>query len=277
MSTKEHLEDSSEEMFASLPPLKWSKDIFDGLVKNFKFLESWGVRYPEEAQTAAHAPAGYITLFWDYFSEGNFRLPATKFVLDILDFCKFHISQLTPMGMVRIRDFEFLCRSMHIEPTVDRFRAAVIPMRMTFRGFEYIEVETLKTPETEIWYQDLKDVPSIELPERALVAARMSLHWRMNRHDKPVYMEDDKVVALYVVAFKREIGKMTTVQKGADEASWYHQIIKNFVLPKDHDLTAQPSAGASKFQIFNQYCNITLCCFCALGNIAIFLLNRRAD
>ncbi|MFS8021373.1 hypothetical protein Hanom_Chr16g01426651 [Helianthus anomalus] len=107
-------------------------------------------------------------------------------------------------------------------------------MRMTFRGFEYIEVETLKTPETEIWYQDLKDVPSIELPERALVAARMSLHWRMNRHDKPVYMEDDK---------GEEIEKMTIVQKGADEASWYHQIIKNIVLPKD--LTAQPSAGAS--------------------------------
>ncbi|KAF5757343.1 hypothetical protein HanRHA438_Chr17g0835791 [Helianthus annuus] len=122
MSTKEHLEDSSEEMFASLPPLKWSKDIFDGLVKNFKFLESWGVRYPEEGQTTAHAPAGYITLFWDYFSEGNFWLPATKFVLDILDFCKFHISQLNPMGMVRIRRFEFVCRSMHIEPIVDRFR-----------------------------------------------------------------------------------------------------------------------------------------------------------
>ncbi|MFS7921678.1 hypothetical protein Hanom_Chr03g00239781 [Helianthus anomalus] len=26
------------------------------------------------------------------------------------------------MGMVRIRHFEFLCRSMHFEPSVDRFR-----------------------------------------------------------------------------------------------------------------------------------------------------------
>ncbi|KAM0052249.1 hypothetical protein Hdeb2414_s0007g00246051 [Helianthus debilis subsp. tardiflorus] len=122
------------------------------------------------------------------------------------------------MGMVQIRYFKFLCQSMHIEPSVDRFRvfyqlhcsqgfysfaqrpsakkillsppksfhewkpkffyikAGIIPMKMTFRGAEDIEVETLKTPEAEIWYQDMKDVPSIELPERALVVAGMSLH-----------------------------------------------------------------------------------------------------
>ncbi|MFS7986857.1 hypothetical protein Hanom_Chr11g01015191 [Helianthus anomalus] len=92
-------------MSASLPPLKF-----------------WGVTYPEDGQTVAQAPVGYITLFWDYFIEGNFRLPVTRFVLNILGYYKFQISQLNPMGMVRIRHFELLCRSMHIEPTVDRFR-----------------------------------------------------------------------------------------------------------------------------------------------------------
>ncbi|MFS7953485.1 hypothetical protein Hanom_Chr07g00619221 [Helianthus anomalus] len=189
MSTKEQPEDSSEEMSASLPPLKWSKEIFDSLVKNFKFPDAWGVRYPEEGQTAADAPAGYITLFWDYFADGNFRLPTTRFVLDVLDYYKFHISQLHPIGMVRIRHFEFLCRSMRIEPTINRFR-------------------------------DLKDIPSIELPERALVATGMSLHWKMYREDKPVYMEEDTIVSLYVVAYKREKGRMTTIPKGADEEFW---------------------------------------------------------
>ncbi|MFS7918945.1 hypothetical protein Hanom_Chr03g00207141 [Helianthus anomalus] len=51
MSTKEHLEDSSEEMIASLPSLQWSKVVFDGHVKNFKFPDSWGVRYPDDGQT----------------------------------------------------------------------------------------------------------------------------------------------------------------------------------------------------------------------------------
>ncbi|KAF5796600.1 hypothetical protein HanRHA438_Chr00c10g0848251 [Helianthus annuus] len=115
---------------------------------------------------------------------------------------------------------------------------------MTFRGAEDIDVENLKTPESEIWYQDMKDIPSIELPERALVAAGMSLHWNMDREDKPVYMEDDTIVSLYVVAYKREKGRMTTIPKGANEELWYHQIVRNFALPRDEDLLAQPPTGA---------------------------------
>ncbi|MFS8024552.1 hypothetical protein Hanom_Chr16g01464591 [Helianthus anomalus] len=65
-------------------------------------------------------------------------------------------------------------------------------MKMTFRGAEDIVVENMKTPESKIWYQELKDIPSIELPERALV------------------------------------------------------IIRNFALPRDEDLAAQPSTGAGE-------------------------------
>ncbi|KAJ0713979.1 hypothetical protein HanPI659440_Chr13g0484521 [Helianthus annuus] len=121
MSTGEHHEDSSEEMAAGLPPLKWPKETFDGMLRNFKFPDSWDARYPDEGQTAVDAPAGYITLFWDFFSAGNFRLPVKKFFLEILSYYKFHISQMNPIGMVRVRHFEFACRGMHIEPTVDRF------------------------------------------------------------------------------------------------------------------------------------------------------------
>ncbi|KAF5822881.1 hypothetical protein HanRHA438_Chr01g0032751 [Helianthus annuus] len=289
MSTGERHEDSLEEMSVGLPPLKWSKKVFDGLVQNFKFPNSWGVRYPNDGQTAADAPAGYITLFWDYFTEGNFRLPVTRLFLDILAYYKFHISQLHPIGMVWIRHFEFLCRSMHIEPTVNHFRVfyqfhcsqgfysfaqrssakkilldppksfhdwkpkiffikvGVISMKMTFRGTEDIVVDNMKTPQSEIWYQDLKDVPSIELPKRALVAAGMSLYWKMDREDKPVYMEGDKIVSLYIVAYKRENGRMATVPKRADEELWYLQIVRNFALPRDEDVAAQPSTVAGKF------------------------------
>ncbi|MFS8023148.1 hypothetical protein Hanom_Chr16g01448031 [Helianthus anomalus] len=97
MSTGVRHEDSSEEMYDGLPPLKWSKEVFDDLVQNFKFRDSWGVRYPDDGQTVADAPTGYITLFWDYFTEGNFRLPMTKFFLDILAYYKFQISQLHPI------------------------------------------------------------------------------------------------------------------------------------------------------------------------------------
>ncbi|KAJ0456219.1 hypothetical protein HanIR_Chr15g0759921 [Helianthus annuus] len=72
----------------------------------------------------------------------------------------------------------------------------------------------------------------------------MSLNWRMNREEKPMYMEGDKIVSLYVVAFEREGGKMATIPKKPDEEFWYHRIVRNFVLPWDDDLTAQPAAGA---------------------------------
>ncbi|KAJ0576095.1 hypothetical protein HanOQP8_Chr05g0178551 [Helianthus annuus] len=195
-----------------------------------------------------------------------------------------------PIEMVRIHHFEFLCWSMHIEPTVNRFRvlhqmhcsqglysfvqrasakkillhppksfhdwkpksffikAGVIPMKMTFRGNEDVAIETIQTPFSETWYQDLKDIPSIKLPEKALVGAGMSLFWRMDWEDKPVYMEDGKIVSLYIVAFERERegGKMATIPKRADEELWYLQIVKNFALPRDEELAAQPPTGAGE-------------------------------
>ncbi|KAJ0492938.1 hypothetical protein HanIR_Chr12g0580481 [Helianthus annuus] len=275
-------------MSTALPPLKWSRATFDGLIRNLKLPESWGALYPEEGQTAADAPAGYITLFWDFFCEGNFRLPVTKFFLEILRFYNLHISQLHPIGMVRVRHFEFVCRTMHVEPTVPRFRvfhqmhctqgfysfvqrasakkilhqppkffhdwkqkfffikAGIIPMKMVLRGKEDVPTETLSTPIDENWYQDLKDVPNIALPEKALIGAGMSLNWKMDRDDKPVYTEDGHVVSLYVVAFKREGGRMGTIKKKPDEELWYHHIVGNFARPQDADLSAQPTTGAGE-------------------------------
>ncbi|MFS7989059.1 hypothetical protein Hanom_Chr11g01042291 [Helianthus anomalus] len=119
-------------------------------------------------------------------------------------------------------------------------------MKMVFRGKEEVATEAIQTPYSEAWYQDIKDVPSIALPEKALVGAAMSLCWRMNREDKSVYMEGDSIVSLYVVGFEREGGRMATVPKRADEELWYHQIVKNFVLPWDEDLSAQPATDAGE-------------------------------
>ncbi|KAM0028955.1 hypothetical protein Hdeb2414_s0018g00520221 [Helianthus debilis subsp. tardiflorus] len=125
-------------------------------------------------------------------------------------------------------------------------KVGVILMRMNFRGKKDVPTETIQTPTDENWYQDLKDVPSIALPEKALVGASMSLNWRMNQEEKPVYKEGDKIVSLYVVAFEREGGKMTTIPKKLDEELWYHRIMRNFVLSRDDDLAAQPVAGAGE-------------------------------
>ncbi|MFS8024601.1 hypothetical protein Hanom_Chr16g01465091 [Helianthus anomalus] len=64
----------------------------------------------------------------------------------------------------------------------------------------------------------------------------------MNQEEKPMYMEEDKS------------GKMTTLPKKPDEELWYHRIVKNFVLPRDNDLSAQPAAGAEKTHAHNYCC-----------------------
>ncbi|KAJ0512608.1 hypothetical protein HanHA300_Chr10g0348071 [Helianthus annuus] len=119
-------------------------------------------------------------------------------------------------------------------------------MRMIFRGKEDVPTETVQTPVDENWYQDLKDVPNISLPEKALVGASMSLNWKMDQEDKSVYTEDGKVVSLYVVSYKRESRKMGTIQKKPDEELWYHRIVRNFALPQEADLSAQPAAGVGE-------------------------------
>ncbi|MFS7899663.1 hypothetical protein Hanom_Chr10g00939311 [Helianthus anomalus] len=78
------------------------------------------------------------------------------------------------------------------------------------------------------------------MPEKALVGASMSLNWRMNSEEKLVYMEDGKT------KIWREGGKMATIPKKADEELWYLRIVKNFVLPRDEDLTTQPETGAGE-------------------------------
>ncbi|KAM0008497.1 hypothetical protein Hdeb2414_s0113g00799051 [Helianthus debilis subsp. tardiflorus] len=71
----------------------------------------------------------------------------------------------------------------------------------------------------------------------------MSLNWKMDRDDKPVYTEEGHVVSLYVVAYKREKGRMGTIKKKPDEELWHHRIVRNFALPRDAHLSAQPAAG----------------------------------
>ncbi|KAM0064618.1 hypothetical protein Hdeb2414_s0003g00105111 [Helianthus debilis subsp. tardiflorus] len=62
----------------------------------------------------------YLLIF---FLDGYFRLSATTFTKLILYFYGFHISQMSPMGMVRVRHFEFLCRSQGLEASVEKFMA----------------------------------------------------------------------------------------------------------------------------------------------------------
>uniref|UniRef100_A0A251VR51 Transposase (putative) gypsy type domain-containing protein n=2 Tax=Helianthus annuus TaxID=4232 RepID=A0A251VR51_HELAN len=105
-----------------LPVLKWTKKSFDRLILDVQMPPEYGAFYPSEGDTGADAPAGYVTMWADFFGDCNLRLPLTVFVVEVLEWYKVHISQLSPFGMIRIRNFESTFRALSIEPTVGDFR-----------------------------------------------------------------------------------------------------------------------------------------------------------
>ncbi|KAJ0699991.1 hypothetical protein HanOQP8_Chr10g0362471 [Helianthus annuus] len=105
-----------------LPVLKWSKSGFKLLMATVQMADDWDATYPQEGDTGADAPAGYITLWADFFHDGNLRLPVTVFVAEVLEYYHLHISQLSPFGMFRIRNFEYTFRAHGLPITVENFR-----------------------------------------------------------------------------------------------------------------------------------------------------------
>ncbi|XP_035832675.1 uncharacterized protein LOC118481330 [Helianthus annuus] len=84
--------------------------------------KDWNATYPQVGDTGADAPAGYITLWADFFTHGNLRLPVTVFVAEVLEYYHLHISQLSPFGMFRIRNFEYTFRAHGLPISVENFR-----------------------------------------------------------------------------------------------------------------------------------------------------------
>ncbi|KAM0014649.1 hypothetical protein Hdeb2414_s0034g00726201 [Helianthus debilis subsp. tardiflorus] len=84
--------------------------------------DDWKATYPQEGDTGVDAPAGYITLWANFFTEGNLRLPVTVFVAEVLEYYHLHISQLSPFGMFRIRNFEYTFRAHGLDVTVENFQ-----------------------------------------------------------------------------------------------------------------------------------------------------------
>ncbi|XP_035830761.1 uncharacterized protein LOC118480159 [Helianthus annuus] len=105
-----------------LPVLKWTKGSFKTLMATVQMAKDWNATYPQVGDTGADAPAGYITLWADFFTHGNLRLPVTVFVAEVLEYYHLHISQLSPFGMFRIRNFEYTFRAYGLPISVENFR-----------------------------------------------------------------------------------------------------------------------------------------------------------
>ncbi|MFS7998992.1 hypothetical protein Hanom_Chr12g01160671 [Helianthus anomalus] len=77
----------------------WREEEFQNLVRDMGFRSEWDCQFPTPNSTAFDAPPGYITLYAAFFREGNFRLPMTKFTVDVLTNYGLHISQINALGL----------------------------------------------------------------------------------------------------------------------------------------------------------------------------------
>ncbi|MFS8014144.1 hypothetical protein Hanom_Chr15g01341161 [Helianthus anomalus] len=71
MATDEDEDDDDGAIGGSLPVLKWSKHNFDNLMLSLQMPREFGAIYPQEGDTGADAPPGYITLWAEFFYDGN--------------------------------------------------------------------------------------------------------------------------------------------------------------------------------------------------------------
>ncbi|MFS7999576.1 hypothetical protein Hanom_Chr12g01167971 [Helianthus anomalus] len=106
----------------NFPVLKWSRSTFETLLRDIQLPPEYGATYPQEGDTTGDAPAGYVTVFADFFGDYHLWLPLTVFVAEVLEYYKLHISQLSPLGVIQVRNFEYTFRALGIEPIVGYFR-----------------------------------------------------------------------------------------------------------------------------------------------------------
>ncbi|KAM0035361.1 hypothetical protein Hdeb2414_s0015g00445461 [Helianthus debilis subsp. tardiflorus] len=178
-----------------------------------------------------------ITLFEDFFLQGNFRLPVTEIMAHILQYYGFHKSQMSPPGMVRVRHFEFLCRSHEIEHTK--------------RGYPYcddlpwpdvIEKEELPIPKGEAWYLKLTTTPNRIFGENFLVVMQMSDQWPAESNEVPVLKFKDREAHLYQAAFPTFSGSMGVCPLRPGEQYWYDHIKGHFLYPPTGSFANPPTA-----------------------------------
>ncbi|KAJ0770443.1 hypothetical protein HanPI659440_Chr07g0257481 [Helianthus annuus] len=235
--------------------------------------------------TALDAPPGYVTLYADFFREGNFRLPMTKFTGEVLTNYGLHISQINALGLPRLTHFEFICRANRVEPTFEKFNVfyfvtyiggfysfnsrtsrvdpcsrdppnslhdwkhkfvyihrGVIPIDMHYRAeSEGVPRVNVLIPFTEQdWYTILtrKVTPIIQLEERALVAARMSMLWApQNPRGFPVYGYRGKAgYSLMNVFDPKACGAMVVAVLPEGRPLWVEQIRDNFLHPTSESM-----------------------------------------
>ncbi|MFS8017727.1 hypothetical protein Hanom_Chr15g01383821 [Helianthus anomalus] len=222
MASKTGVNSSSTPASSGALYAKWGLVSFNNLIQDYDIRAEWNPVLPSKPNTAFPLKKGKITLFSDFLKFCNFRLPITKFCKLVLDNYPIHISQLHPLGLVKLQQFEFACIAMGSIPKLtvlglfsfsyipthswDKdwkkkfffIDAGVIPGEMQWRDMGPNDNVKEDGPPKDAYVENalfkrLCEYPfeCTVLPEGALVMAGMSLLWRDIRL-YPSFQRDDE-------------------------------------------------------------------------------------
>ncbi|MFS7902765.1 hypothetical protein Hanom_Chr01g00015111 [Helianthus anomalus] len=151
MASKTGESSSSASVGSDAPSCKWGVVSYNNLVQDYGIRAEWNPVLPSKTDMAFPLKEGKITLFSDFFKFCNFRLPITKFCKLVLDHCRIHISQLHPLVLVKLRQFEFACEALGHIPELIVFRDFFI---LVWKSFFF----TFDRRDTDV--SCLRDIPT---------------------------------------------------------------------------------------------------------------------
>ncbi|GJW32063.1 hypothetical protein Tco_0052095 [Tanacetum coccineum] len=82
-------------------------------------------RLPPPELTMDKLPPKYIRIYMEQLEQGGLRIPFSTFFLTVIKHFGEHVSQLVPMGVIRVILFEIHYQSLNINATVSLFRCTM--------------------------------------------------------------------------------------------------------------------------------------------------------
>ncbi|GJR21658.1 hypothetical protein Tco_0970185 [Tanacetum coccineum] len=78
--------------------------------------------FPGPTQNIRNSPVVKIGVYTRFFYFANFRIPLSRFLVDVVEYFCINLSQLSVIAAAKISHFEILCRVYGYVPTVGLFR-----------------------------------------------------------------------------------------------------------------------------------------------------------
>jgi hypothetical protein len=91
------------------------------LVADCRFPPDTRFLVPSIGAAVTACPEGFVAVYVKYFTEGNLRLPFTRFFCSVFEYFNMRLPQLNPLGVLRIICFEMQCRALGVVPSAALF------------------------------------------------------------------------------------------------------------------------------------------------------------